>query len=90
LGLIRAKKKLDDKYIRLFRVIRVVNNVAYTLELPESMRIYLTFHVSLLELYIEATLTTREQLKGHDLSLEGDDIYEVDRIKDYREREGGG
>jgi len=56
----RDSKKLDYKYIGLFEVIRVVNDVVYTLELPDDIKIYPTFYVSILEDYIEAEYTKRD------------------------------
>ena len=46
---IRPSEKLDYKYVGLYRIKRVVNDVAYTLELPETINIYPTFYISLLE-----------------------------------------
>jgi len=60
LSIVRDSKKLDYKYIGLFEVTYVVNDVVYTLELPDDIKIYPTFYVSILEDYIEAEYTKRD------------------------------
>jgi hypothetical protein len=57
---IRASKKLEAKYIGLFKITKVVNNVAYTLELLEEIKVHPTFYISLLEDYIEPLETERD------------------------------
>ena len=47
----RPSKKLDWKCLGPFEVIKRVGIQAYQLRLPQSMKIYDVFHVTLLELY---------------------------------------
>jgi hypothetical protein len=48
----RPSDKLDYCRLGPFRVSTKVNEVAYRLDLPSSMKIHPVFHVSLLEPYI--------------------------------------
>ena len=41
--------KLDYKHLGKFRIIQKVSSYAYKLKLPANMKVYLVFHVSLLE-----------------------------------------
>lgn len=50
----RTNKKLSPKYYGPFKIIKKVNKVAYTLDLPEGSLIHPTFHVSLLKKKIGA------------------------------------
>ncbi|GJY64919.1 hypothetical protein Tco_1442297 [Tanacetum coccineum] len=48
-GVVRFGKrgKLNQRYVRPFKVLAKVGKVAYMLELPQELRrVYLTFHVS--------------------------------------------
>lgn len=47
----RLCKKLDFKYHGPFKVLEPIGKQAYRLELPDTMKIHLVFHVSLLEPY---------------------------------------
>jgi hypothetical protein len=42
--------KLDFHCLGPFSIVKKINDVAFRLELPPSMKIHLVFHVSLLEL----------------------------------------
>ena len=45
----RPSDKLDHTKLGLFRIVKKLGLVIYKLEIPEGMRIYLVFYVSLLE-----------------------------------------
>jgi hypothetical protein len=48
----KSCKKLTDRYVRLFKVSKIVNLNAYELELPTAYKVfYRTFPVSLLKPY---------------------------------------
>jgi len=47
----RPCKKLDYKKIGPFKILAKIGTSAYKLDLPASMRIHKTFHISLLKLY---------------------------------------
>ncbi len=48
----KVSKKLINKFLRLFKIKKLINKNAYQLILSRSYkRIHLTFYISLLELY---------------------------------------
>ena len=48
----KGTSKLLPRWIGPFTVIKKINNVAFKLELPESLKIHPVFHSSLLKLYV--------------------------------------
>ena len=71
-------KKLDAVKLGPFKILRKKGPVNYELELPKRMRIYLVFHVSLLELVtLDATL--QQDVRDIDLEIQ-EPIYQVERI----------
>ena len=44
-------QKLTSKYIGLFKIIQVISSIAYKLELPENIKMYLVFYILLLKKY---------------------------------------
>jgi len=47
----RPTKKLTNRFARLYTITQVISSTAYKLELPNTMKIHLVFHISLLKLY---------------------------------------
>jgi len=47
----RLSKKLDYKRVGPYKVSKVINQNAYKLDLPNTLRIHNVFHVSLLDVY---------------------------------------
>ena len=45
----KPNKKLDYKYLKLYKVIKKILKNNYQLNLPPKVRIHLIFHISLLE-----------------------------------------
>ena len=41
----RSNKFLDYKNLKLFRIVRVINNMTYELELSNEINVYLIFHL---------------------------------------------
>nr|OQO15700.1 hypothetical protein B0A51_17498 [Rachicladosporium sp. CCFEE 5018] len=80
---VRPSHKLDHKYLGPFRVAKVVNKAAYTLDLPETMGIHPTFHVSLLE-PVSLDQTGREQAPMQRYEIEEDNNWDVRAIKGQR------
>ena len=68
--------KLDHKKLGPFRIKEKIRLLNYKLELPGTMRIYLIFHVSLLE---KAPQNARQQ----EVKVEPKIEYKVDRILDH-------
>ena len=53
LWLRKLNKKLLEKFIGPFTIVKIIGKQAYKLDLPISLKIHPTFHVSLLEPYYE-------------------------------------
>ena len=53
LRLRKPNKKLLEKFIGPFTIVEIIGKQAYKLDLPMSLEIHPTFHVSLLEPYYE-------------------------------------
>ena len=80
----RPSKKLDWKNIGPFRVMAKVGSNAYKLDLPTSMRIHNTFHISLLEPYKDNKFPSQTQEPPPPIQIEGEDEYELAEIIDSR------
>ena len=78
----KRNRKLEAKFLGLFRVLHPVGKQAYKLELPKKWRIHDVFHVSLLE----QDTTKKGRVNDTKLNFEfeaGDNKeYEVDGIRD--------
>ena len=55
----RPSDKLDLKLLGPFKILRIVGSSAYRLDLPATMKVHPTFHVSLLEPYHSNDLPAR-------------------------------
>jgi hypothetical protein len=55
----RPCNKLDFRHLGPFSVVKKINDVAFHLGLPPSMKIYPLFHISLLEPYKESSIPGR-------------------------------
>src|SRR5437868_9006873 len=47
-------RKLSPKFIRPYSIISVISDTVYKLDLPNSLKIYPVFYISLLKLYNES------------------------------------
>ena len=78
----RPCDKLDYRRLELFVIEKQINLVAYRLELPAAMKVYLVFHVSLLEPYRESALSGRVQSPPPSIEIENHKEYKVEKILD--------
>ena len=91
---LRAKgrsAKLLPRFIGPYKVLEVINPVAYKVDIPSSLRIHNVFHVSLLKPYIDGAeaFPDREQVlrpPPEDLNEEGEELWEVEEIVGKRRR----
>jgi hypothetical protein len=80
----RPRDKLDFCCLGPFSVVKQINNVAFCLELPPSMKIHLVFHISLLQLYKKSSIPGRFQIPPPSIEIEGQEEFEVSEILDLR------
>jgi RNase H-like domain found in reverse transcriptase/Integrase zinc binding domain/Chromo (CHRromatin Organisation MOdifier) domain len=81
----RPVRKFDDKFFGPFAIKRIINPVAYELDLPSSMRIHPVFHVSLLEPKPPATIPTLISPPPPDpVTINDEEEFEVAAILDSR------
>ena len=79
LRLRRASKKLADKFVGPFEVLKAVGQNAYSLKLPKKYgRLHNTFHVSLLEPF---NMRPGSEVPAP-IDIDGDEEWEVERILD--------
>jgi hypothetical protein len=80
--------KLLPKYIGPFKIIAKVNDVAYKLELPASLKIHNVFHVSLLEEYRSRAQGGKVQPPPLPQLVDGQVEYAVEQIllHEYRDK----
>ena len=80
----RPSDKLDDKRLGPFMIKQVIGRNARHLELPETMRIYPVFHVSLLEPYNGQESERPTQEPPRPIEIDGKEEWEVEAILDSR------
>jgi len=82
----RASRKLDDRFIGPFEVLKTIGQNAYTLRLPTRYgRLHNTFHVSLLEPY--------RMREGREIpapiEIDGEEEWEIEQILDHKDTAQG-
>ncbi|CAG8754581.1 6705_t:CDS:1, partial [Racocetra persica] len=80
----RASKKLIAKFIGPFKIGQKILAVIYRLKLPETLRIHLVFHVSLLKPYYPSEFRDEVRKKPPEIATEGPEEHEVKAILDKR------
>ena len=80
----RPSKKLDYKKLGPFKIINKVGTSSYKLDLPTSMRIHNTFHLSLIELYKDNKFPSQIQTPPPPIEIEEEPEYDLEEIMDYR------
>ena len=82
----RPAKKLDYKKLGPFRILAKIGTKAYKLDLPDSMKVHPTFHVSLLETYQDNPLPSQVKPPPPPIEINGNKEYELGEILDSRYR----
>lgn len=80
----RPSKKLDDKRIGPFKIIRKIGNSSYELLLPTSMKIHNVFHVSLLSEARASQIPGRRTDPPPPVEIDNEIEYEVAAILDSK------
>lgn len=75
----RPSKKLDNKFLGPYPIVKKISENNYQLELPSKVRIHPVFHISLLE---SAADTIKVHTEADDIEVEGEQEYEPERILD--------
>jgi len=84
----RPCKKLDYKKIGPFKILARIGESAYKLDLPPSMRIHNTFHISLLELYHDDKFPSQRPQPPPPIIIEGEPVYDLEQIINSRLHHG--
>ena len=69
-----------------FEITDVLGPVTYRLKLPTSWRIHNVFHATLLKHYKENEVYGENFTKPPPKLLEGEEVYEVEKILNHRKR----
>jgi len=80
----RPCKKSDYKKIGPFKILAKIGSSAYKLDLPDTMKIHNTIHISLLEPYENNKLPSQRQEPPPPIIIEGEPEYELEEIVDAR------
>jgi len=75
---------LDYQRIGRFKILAKIGESPYKLDLPHSMRIHNTFHISLLELYHDDKLPSQRIQPPPAIIIEGEPEYKLEEIIDSR------
>ncbi|XP_041419736.1 uncharacterized protein LOC121393946 [Xenopus laevis] len=81
-------KKLGQRFLGPFPIIRRVNEVTFKLKLPATYRIHPVFHVALLKPVVKNTFSGRDHSPPAPVTIEGVEEFEVEAILDSRYRRG--
>ena len=75
----KPSKKLDYKYLELYKVIKRISENNYQLDLPPKVRIYLIFYISLLKNVINVELinTGRDNVKVNEKKYETKKVFNI-------------
>ena len=75
----RLNKKLDYKYLGLYKVIKRILKNNYQLDLPPKVRIYPIFHISLLKdaINVKPISTGRNNVKVNEKKYEAKKVFDT-------------
>ena len=80
-------KKLDYRKMGQFKIIKKVGTSSNKLDLPTSMTIHNTFHISLLEPYEDNKFPSQIQTPVPPIEIDGEPEYELEEIIDSHLRQ---
>ena len=80
----RPCEKFDYKRLGSYKILTQVNDVAFRLQLPQSMRVHPVFHVSFLEPYHENHILDRQVLPPPPVEIDAVPEYKVEAVLDSR------
>ena len=80
----RPSKKLDYKKMGPLKIIKKVGTSSYKLDLPASMKIHNTFHITLLEPYEDNKFPSRIQTPPPPIEIDRESEYELEEIINSR------
>jgi hypothetical protein len=80
----RPCKKLDAKLLGPFMIVGKINDVAFKLKLPPSMKIHDVFHVSLLEPFFANNLNGHSTQPSHPVLVDSEEEYKIEQILDSK------
>lgn len=82
----RPSKKLGEKYIGPFEIVKMISPVAAKLNLPETMKIHPVFHISLLKKYNRRPegLRQDEEIPVPPIMIADHEEFEVEEILDKK------
>lgn len=86
----RPSKKLTEKFIGPYKIIKMISPVAAKLDLPPTMKIHPVFHVSLLKkIHYRPTRFQQDDPPEPPIVIHDQEEYEVEEILDKEERKRG-
>ena len=81
-------RKMGQKYMGPFRITARINEVAFRLDLPNSIRVHPVFHCSLLKPHVENTFPGRHPPPPPPVRLQDQEEYTVAKILNSRFHRG--
>ena len=75
----KLNKKLDYKYLKLYKVIKRISENNYQLNLPPKVRIHPIFYISLLKnaINVELISTERNNVKVNEKKYETKKVFDI-------------
>jgi hypothetical protein len=84
----RPSRKLENKHLGPYRVVRAVGTHAYELDIPDTMKNHRTFPVSLLNPASSNSLPGQVVPPPLPVIVDGEEEWEVEELLDSRRRRG--